>query len=127
MKQFLKSLKNLASSFENTTTVQFNSCTINGESNLEIKNGKIFVDGKPLDHIINITIESPKIQELNITYANTVSIKGDVNSYECASADTEVTGNVQNIESMSGDIAVTGDVLGKISTMSGDVSINKKG
>lgn len=125
MKNFLQSLKNIAGSF-GCTTVQINSCTINQETDLKIVNGKILVDGKPLDHVINITIESPKIQQLSIPYANTVSIKGDIVGYQCASADTQVIGNVQAIESMSGDITVTGNVTGDIETMSGDVKIGKK-
>lgn len=79
-------------------------------SNLQIKNKKIYIDGKLIeieDKVINITVNG-----------NIESLKVD----SCDSID--IVGNVGSCDAKNGNVKITGDVLGDVETMNGNVKCN---
>jgi len=93
------------------------SITINGQrivgnaQNIEIKNGKVIIDGKEMD------TNGFKEKVLNIV------VEGNVSSVKTESGDVTVNGTSGAIATASGDVTVRGNVSGSVSTMSGDVSV----
>ena len=94
-------------------------------------NGRVFVDGKPVDEIeagvkyspITIKIEGNVTGDIDVPYAEKVEITGDLHgSIKTQSGNIHVGGAVsQDAKTMSGNVVVGGDVHGRASTMSGNV------
>lgn len=86
--------------------------------NMVISNGKITVDGKPLEELergidpneklINITITGD-IERLDIDYCQTI----------------HVTGNSKRVKTNNGDIHIGGDVEGDVHTNMGSITCGK--
>ena len=79
-------------------------------SNVNITNGKIYVDGK----LFNGEENTEKV--VNIT------VVGDVNSIKNECGEVKVTGNVSgDVSTMSGDIDIANGVGGNVTSTSGDI------
>jgi len=100
------------------STIKINGRTISGDlvagdvciscGTLDIRNGRMFVDGKEVDLGNERTIN--------------VEVIGDIKSLLVDSCEkVNVTGNVEKVGTVSGDVRVAGNVGGSISTVSGDV------
>ena len=102
---------------------------ITGARTIVNKDGKTFVDGKPIEELdlgnftdkeINIYITGD-IDKLEVDCCNKIEVNGQVRKVDTTSGDVEVKGDVTgDIETLSGDINC-GSVGGDISTMSGDI------
>jgi len=116
---------NFVSSYSSSGTININGNSYNG-NNVTIVGNKVFVDGKdqtPDAKDIRIEIGS-NIDKLEVDYANSISISGDVNSVRSSSGDVSIKGSVNgSVITSSGDV-VCGKVSGDVVTSSGD--INKK-
>ena len=107
------------------------SIKINGVSyvgnSLVVKNNKIFIDGKEQEidsKIINISVIG-NIDNISTDSCQKISIKGDVNILKTMSGDVEVEGIInRSVSTMSGDVDC-GNVLGSVSTLSGDIKYRK--
>lgn len=111
------------------TTVTINGRTIigNNKSVINMKNGKIMVDGvdhTPTDKIINILVKGD-VGTIDMPGSNEVIVAGSCKELITTSGDVEVGGDVGTIAATSGDIKVDGDVGGSVTTMSGDVRCGK--
>ncbi len=102
--------------------------TINGKSytgnNIKVTNNRVFIDSKDVTSddgkaiYINVVGD---IEELKVDACNHVSVTGAVGILSTVSGDVEVGGNViRNVQTVSGDVKC-GDVMGSVSTVSGDV------
>ena len=96
------------------TIIKNNNCRTIMGGHITITNGKIYVDGKPIDElnaintdekVINITIEG-SVERLEIDYCQTV----------------KVTGDCKRIKTNNGDIEIGGDVSGDVHTNMGDIT-----
>ncbi|MDT8925296.1 hypothetical protein RBE51_21105 [Pseudomonas taiwanensis] len=101
-------------SYADTTIVSGNSSvTINGTTyhgrNVSVSgNGNVVVDGVR--------------QKGTLAGPITVVVNGDANSVSTQSGDVRVQGKVEKVKTMSGDVHVAGNILGDVSTMSGDIT-----
>lgn len=91
-----------------------NYTSISNGGTISIINGKVLVDGKPLDQLnvsdvnekeINITIQG-EVDHIDIDYCNRITVNG----------------NVKRVKTNQGDIDITGDVDGDVHTNMGDVT-----
>lgn len=91
-----------------------NYISISGGGTINITDGNILVDGKPLDELnvsdvnekeINITIQG-EVDHIDIDYCNRITVNG----------------NVKRVKTNQGDIDITGDVDGDVHTNMGDVT-----
>ena len=107
-------ISRISSGGKSVVQVNGETYTFDGAKNVSVINGKIFVDGKEVEH----KASGPTI---NVT----VTIHGDVGSVETNSSDVTVNGNVTGpIQTTSGQVGVTGN-SGSINTTSGDVDVKK--
>lgn len=94
-------------------------------------NGKVYVDGKPVDEIevgvkyspITIKVEGSVTGNIDVPYVDKIEITGDLHgSIKTQAGSIHVGGSVsQDARTMSGSVVVGGDVHGHASTMSGNV------
>jgi hypothetical protein len=108
-----------------TTKITINGHTImgNNKSVINMRNGKIMVDGKdhtPTDKIINILVHGD-VDVIDMPGANEVVVAGSCREVRTTSGDVEIGGDVGSITATSGDIKVDGNVEGSLTTMSGDI------
>lgn len=91
-----------------------NYISISGGGTINITDGNILVDGKPLDELnvsdvnekeINITIQG-EVDHIDIDYCNRITVNG----------------NVKRVKTNQGDIDITGDVDGDVHTNMGDIT-----
>ena len=91
-----------------------NTRTIINGGTMTIQDGKVFVDGKPIDvlesidtdeKVINITIEG-NVERLEVDYCNSI----------------KVTGDAKRIKTNNGDIEIGGDVQGDVHTNMGSIT-----
>ncbi len=105
-----------------------NGATITGGRSINIRNGRVIVDGKdvtPDAKEINITV-SGNVDKLEADACQKISVTGDVGSIKTMSGDVDVAGNVQgSVSTMSGDIDCGESIGGSVSTMSGDIKHRK--
>lgn len=105
--------------------IKINGVTISGTHNcVTVINGKIIVDGKDLTPNENeITIEViGNIDKLEVDTARAILARGDVTSCKTLSADVEVSGNILgSVSTMSGNVSCR-NIEGNVSTMSGNIS-----
>ncbi len=107
------------------------SITINGKTyqgnNISVINNKVFIDGQdqtPDSKTINISIEG-NVETLKVDVCDKVVINGNVGSASSVSGDIDIQGDVLGgVTSVSGDIKC-GTIGGSVSTVSGDIK-NKK-
>ena len=84
--------------------------------NMVISNGKITVDGRPLEELMGDS--NPKEKVVNIT------IDGDVERLDVDICQTiHVTGDAKRIKTNSGDIKIDGDVDGDVQANCGSIEI----
>ena len=106
--------------------IQINGKTYQG-NNITMKNGKVFIDGKPADtgkeKTINVVVHGP-IDVLEIDTCNVVTVNGNVGDIKNGAGDLTVNGSVfDKIKSGAGDIEVEGDVNGNVETGAGDFTV----
>ena len=83
--------------------------------NMTISNGKIIVDGMPIEEWKNRN----EILVVNIT------INGDIESLEADSCDTiSINGNANNVISKNGDVSVSGNIEGNAESKNGNITAN---
>lgn len=83
--------------------------------NMTINNGKIIVDGMPIEKWNNRN----EILVVNIT------INGDIESLEADSCDTiSINGNANNVISKNGDVSVSGNIEGNAESKNGNITAN---
>lgn len=112
---------------------QLINCKINNRvintqgKHVTITNGKIFIDGKPIEDysqseekVVNIVIEG-SVDMLQVDCCTTITVNGDTKNVKTGSGDVAVTGNVKgNVHTGSGDVRC-GTVEEDVSTGSGDI------
>ncbi len=104
-----------------------NGRVYNIKGNITIENGKMLVNGKPIEdweksgeREINITIEGDMI-DLQVDCCNAVTVNGDVKNVHAGSGDVNISGCVRgSVNTASGDVRC-GDIEDGVSTASGDV------
>lgn len=102
--------------------------TNTGGGVVEIYDGKVVVNGKPVedlnglpDKVVNITIDGD-VESLHVDCCSTVSVDGNVKTVKSGSGDVTVSGNVSgNISTGSGDVNCCNVEEGDVTTGSGDV------
>jgi len=102
--------------------ITINNRTYGGKS-ITIINGKVIVDGKdvtPDSKEITISVDG-NLDNLEVDYANTISIKGDVNKVRSGSGDISCGNITGGAQTGSGDIDC-GVITGDVQTGSGDVN-----
>ncbi|AYG47967.1 hypothetical protein DV532_27180 (plasmid) [Pseudomonas sp. Leaf58] len=109
----LLALLPLTSHADTTIVTGNSSVTINGKTyhgrNVSVSgNGNVVVDGVR--------------QEGSLVGPITVVVNGDANSISTQSGDVRVQGGAKKVKTMSGDVHVAGNILGDVSTMSGDIT-----
>lgn len=93
---------------------------------LDIRNGKVFVDGKEVqlnkdEKVINIEITGD-VKSLIVDSCERVTVGGDVERVGTVSGDVHVAGNIGgSVSTVSGDVRC-GDIAGSVSTVSGDIN-----
>lgn len=98
-----KTLENIQTTLNNSQT---NSWTFSGTyNNIEIKNGKVYIDGKEQKDITNcanknIYIKLEKPCDIDITNTDSITIYGDV-------ADVDITNGTIYCNDVKGDIDIT--------------------
>lgn len=105
---------------------------VNGQkytgSTISIIGNKVFVDGKdqtPDAKDIRIEVVGD-IQELEVDYANSILVEGNVGNIKSGSGDVSVDGNVTgNVTTGSGDVDCDNIIAGHVYTGSGDVTYKK--
>jgi len=91
------------------------SSTCSG-GNIEIKNGRVFIDGKeykPGDGKSIIIIEK-------------LVVNGNANTVNADQSDIEVNGNTGSVKTSQGDIKVSGSVTGDVTSSQGDIEVGGK-
>lgn len=82
-------------------------------NNVEIRGGRVFVDGKPIEEL-----DAPQ-NEKNIT----INITGDVERLKVDyCGDVNIQGNAGRVETHGGNVKVKCDVLGDVETHGGNVN-----
>jgi uncharacterized protein (DUF342 family) len=133
--KFIKNLKNLFGS-GSTQIVHGNGNIVSGGSivngktlqvssisDIELKNGILYIDGERLDHSIIINIIGPT-KDIDIMFANEVNITGETEDIIAEQGDIVVTGTVKGYaKSSQGNMRITGNVGGDIFSSQGDVDI----
>lgn len=95
-----------------------NICIVNGKryniqsGNINVINGKVYCDGKPV-------VDTNDFTEKNIKIVIQGNVEGDVKT-DCG--DIEVTGNCRSVISTSGDINIKGSVGLSVKSTSGDIT-----
>lgn len=94
-------------------------------NNITIKNGKVIIDGKPIDtgdaKEIKIEVQGD-IETLDVDMCNTIQITGSVGNLNNGSGDVSVGQHViGGVTCGSGNVDVDGDISGEIKTGSGNV------
>lgn len=98
-----KTLESIQTALNNSRT---NSWTFSGTyNNVEIKNGKVYIDGEEQKDITNcanknIYIKLEKPCDIDITNTNNITIYGDV-------ADVDITNGTIYCQNVNGDIDIT--------------------
>lgn len=108
--------------------------TNTGGGVVEIYDGKVMVNGKPVedlnslpDKVVNITIDGD-VESLHVDCCSTLSVDGNVKTLKSGSGDVTVSGNVSgNISTGSGDVNCCNVEEGDVTTGSGDVHCIKVG
>jgi hypothetical protein len=93
-----------------------------GGKNITIINGKVFIDGKdvtPEGKEINISVQG-NIDSLEIDFATSIQVHGDVNKLRSGSANVKCTNITGGVQTGSGDVECT-NIEGDVQTGSGDV------
>lgn len=107
---------------------KINNRVINAQGkHITITNGKIIIDGKPIEDysqseekVVNIVIEG-SVDMLQVDCCTTITVNGDTKNVKTGSGDVAVTGNVKgNVHTGSGDVRC-GTVEEDVSTGSGDI------
>lgn len=104
------------------TMITVNNNNHKGKS-ITIINGRIFIDGKditPDSKEITVSVEG-NLDSLEVDYANSISIKGDVNKVRTGSGDISCGNVTGGAQTGSGDIDC-GVINGDVQTGSGDVN-----
>ena len=108
-----------------------NVVTINGKTiitqntgNIVMTGDRILIDGKDVTPVdtkeITVNIEG-NVESLDIAYAKSIEIKGNVHDVRSTSGNISVTGDVTgDVKSTSGDVRC-GNVSGSVKTVSGDI------
>jgi hypothetical protein len=136
--KFVKNLKNLFGS-GSTQIVHGNGNIVSGGSivngktlqvssmsDIEWKNGSIYIDGEKLDHTIIINITGPT-KDIDIMFANEVNITGETEDIIAEQGDIKITGNVSgDIFSSQGEVDIGGSVKGNVKSSMGDITIKNK-
>lgn len=115
-----------------TITKHNGNTIINGSINgsvITFRNGKTYIDGKPIDElndinnderVINITIEG-NVERLEVDYCNTIKVTGDCKRVKTNSGDIEIGGNVEgDVHTNMGSITC-GNVDGDCHTNMGSI------
>jgi hypothetical protein len=104
-------------------TISINGVTITAGRSINIRNGKITVDGgdvTPDAKQIKIEITG-NVERLEADCCETITVNGDCGPVSTQSGDVKVGGAVSGpVQTMSGSV-VCGSVGGSVSTMSGSV------
>lgn len=108
-------------------TVCINGKTYVGGKSISVQGNKVFIDGKdqtPDAKEISIKVIG-NIEQLEIDYANSVTIEGQVGAIQSGSGDITIKGSVSgSIQSGSGDIYCD-EVTGDVRSGSGDISFKR--
>lgn len=104
-------------------TIVINGVTYSGSS-VRINNGKISVDGKPVeveDKIVNISVTG-NIASIDADVIETLVVQGDAGSVKTQTGDVEIRGNVSgDVKTQTGDVKC-GSIGGSVNTMTGDIT-----
>lgn len=104
-------------------TISINGVTISAGRSINIRNGKITIDGVDVTpDAKQITIEiTSNVERLEADCCEKITVNGDAGPVSTQSGDVQVTGAVSgSVQTMSGSV-VCGSVGGGVSTMSGSV------
>lgn len=124
----------LSGFFNKMNTASFSSGSINvngktyvGGKSISIIGNKVYIDGKdqtPDAKEIAIKVVG-NIEKLEVDYANSIIVEGQVGSVKSSSGDISIKGNVAgSIISSSGDVSCS-NVGGDVNTSSGDISFKR--
>jgi len=128
-------LSALASSVQISSGSEHGRMFFNGREyrgrNLQVTNGKVFVDGKSVEELesgikyspLTIKIEGNVEGDINIPMAEKIEITGDLRgSVKTQSGNVHAGGSIlQDAKTMSGNVVAGGAIHGRASTMSGNV------
>jgi len=114
-------------------TVTVNGQRVAGPCTVEVRGGKVLIDGKTPDSAnvpaVTVTIEITSSAERPYSGpirldCGTVRITGSTTGpVQTTAADVTIEGNAASVSSTSGDVRVTGDVSGSAASTSGDVTV----
>ena len=136
IRNFLKkySYKNIIKGSSNNITSSGNIIKINGKiiksekniSNLQIINGKIFINGKELkgdftdEKVINVSVYG-FVDKVDIASCSEFKVDGDVNYLKSTSGEFFIKGDVHTATTVSGNINCK-TLTGIANTISGNIS-----
>lgn len=102
--------------------ITLNGVTYSGNS-LIVSGNKIFIDGKDLtpdSKTIKIDVNG-NVDNLEVDYCESLSIKGDVGSCETTNGNVNISGNVNgNVETTNGNVRC-GNISGSVKTRNGNI------
>ncbi|VVE75886.1 hypothetical protein PCA31118_05085 [Pandoraea captiosa] len=104
-------------------TFKVNGITITGGKDLNIRNGRVIVDGNEVDvgdaKQINIEIHG-EVEHVDVDTCDSIVINGSAGHVKTMSGDVRCGDVSGSVKTMSGDVHCT-SVAGNVSTMSGDI------
>lgn len=118
-----------------TTGIQdIDRLEVEGDGNVVINGNGIFIDGEMITSIsstdrvrVNQVIFKQSVGNVDTASAD-VFVEGNCSSIKTSSGNVTVNGSVLNkgVSTMSGDVDVSGDIMGDVSTMSGNISNRRR-
>lgn len=96
-----------------------NVVTVNGKTytcengSISVINGKVYCNG-------NLVTDCNELKEKNIK----IVVEGDVGNLSTDIANVSIKGNCTKVDTQTGDITISGDVLGNVSSSTGDITCN---
>lgn len=118
-----------------TTGIQdIDRLEIEGDGNVVINGNGIFIDGEMVTSIsatdrvrVNQVIFKQSVGNVDTASAD-VFVEGSCSSIKTSSGNVTVKGSVGNkgVSTMSGDVNVSGDIMGDVSTMSGNITNRRR-
>lgn len=117
-----------------TATTDSSQVIINGKRHL-YSGGTIRVNGnqiifdnqsiKMTERVINIEINSQRVNTLVVDRCDTVTVNSTVNSVKTQSGSVEVSHNVNDVKTQSGSVKVGGSIMGDVNSVSGSVKASQ--
>lgn len=105
------------------------TCVINSNSNVSIINGRVLIDGKPVEEfdsekkeekVVNITIEG-NVERIEVDVCETIKVTGDCKRVHTQNGSIEIGGNVSgDVHANMGSITC-GNVEGDCHTNMGSI------